>query len=586
MTDANETLRAVLYLRVSTKEQAEKGGEAEGYSIPAQRDACNRKAASLGAAICAEFTDPGESGTTMRRPGLQKLLEHIAANRVDFVIFHKIDRLARQTADYLAINVQAKAAGATLVSCTENIDETPEGELMGTMLSGMATFYSKNLGREVKKGIQQKVLMGGTPGYCRLGYLNTLQNIEGREVKCITPDPDRAPHIQWMFETFASGQCSITDIVRELDRRGLRTRQTATRIGKPLTRSQVHRILTNPYYIGKLPFKGVVYDGRHEALIDEQTFQRVQRVLVGRRTAGDRSWRHEHHLKGTLFCDRCGSRLGYGISRGKTGRYYAYFFCLGRHTRRKECDLPHIPADRAEDFVLDHWQKRKLAPEVVARTRDSVRADAAALTSTNRRLVATQTNRIDRLEERRQRLIDAHLDGAIRLEDLKHRQATIDADIAEARKTLSITQVNTALFHERLELALYLLENCHRLYSENDGKTRRDINQALYAEIRLDSHGVASAILNSPFVELLDYTIGLQASGPDGPDQPGDYPDSPSRPLTGTKTSRTPRPTTVRAMAITKKNPEISRSRGSNFVLMAEKEGFEPSRQVITHLTP
>ncbi len=53
-----------------------------------------------------------------------------------------------------------KAAGATLVSSTENIDETPEGELMGTMLSGMATFYSKNLGREVKKGIQQKVLMG------------------------------------------------------------------------------------------------------------------------------------------------------------------------------------------------------------------------------------------------------------------------------------------------------------------------------------------------------------------------------------------------------------------------------------------
>jgi DNA invertase Pin-like site-specific DNA recombinase len=52
---------AVIYLRVSTKDQAERGGEAEGFSIPAQRDACYRKAEQLGATVAAEFVDAGES---------------------------------------------------------------------------------------------------------------------------------------------------------------------------------------------------------------------------------------------------------------------------------------------------------------------------------------------------------------------------------------------------------------------------------------------------------------------------------------------------------------------------------------------
>src|SRR5664279_3837773 len=107
---------AVSYLRVSTNEQADKDGDAEGYSIPAQRDANRRKAESLGATIVAEFVDRGESARSAARPELQKMLLYVQAEPITYAIVHKVDRLARNRADDVEINLALKKAGVTLVS--------------------------------------------------------------------------------------------------------------------------------------------------------------------------------------------------------------------------------------------------------------------------------------------------------------------------------------------------------------------------------------------------------------------------------------------------------------------------------------
>ena len=96
--------RAVLYLRVSTTRQARSGGETEGYSIPAQRAACPRKAADLSAEVVDEYVDAGASARSADRPALQALLDRLIEQRdIDYVIVHKIDRLARDRADDVAI---------------------------------------------------------------------------------------------------------------------------------------------------------------------------------------------------------------------------------------------------------------------------------------------------------------------------------------------------------------------------------------------------------------------------------------------------------------------------------------------------
>ena len=182
---------AVAYIRVSSKEQAEKGGEAEGFSIPAQREACKRKAASLQAALIEQFVERGESAKTADRPELQRMLQFIAEHPVRYVIVHKVDRLARNRADDVAINLAIRQAGAELVSVSENIDQTPSGLLLHGIMASISEFYSRNLATEVIKGSVQKAKNGGTPGKAQIGYLNVRQVINGREGRTVEIDRER-----------------------------------------------------------------------------------------------------------------------------------------------------------------------------------------------------------------------------------------------------------------------------------------------------------------------------------------------------------------------------------------------------------
>lgn len=156
---------AVSYLRVSTRGQAERGGgHDEGFSIPAQREANKKKAMSMGAIVGKEFVDRGASAKSADRPQLQAMLEYVKENadRVDYVIVHKVDRLARNRDDDSDIMRTLRECGVQLVSASESIDDTPAGMLLHGIMSSIAEFYSQNLATEVKKGLGEKVKSGGT----------------------------------------------------------------------------------------------------------------------------------------------------------------------------------------------------------------------------------------------------------------------------------------------------------------------------------------------------------------------------------------------------------------------------------------
>src|SRR5207248_1990679 len=136
---------------------------------------------------------------TANRRGLRALLARLAEGGVDYVIVHKVERLARNRADDVAIAMQIKSAGAQLVSVTENIDETPTGALLHGIMSSIAEFYSRNLAAEIMKGTTQKAKKGGTPFQAPIGYLNTREWVDGREIRTVAVDRERAPLVQFAF---------------------------------------------------------------------------------------------------------------------------------------------------------------------------------------------------------------------------------------------------------------------------------------------------------------------------------------------------------------------------------------------------
>ncbi|MEO7147222.1 MAG: recombinase family protein, partial [Terrimesophilobacter sp.] len=294
---------AVIYQRVSTKEQAAKGGRDEGYSIPAQREANARKAATIGARIVAEFVDAGESARSADRPDLQRMLAYVSTHQVSYCIVHKVDRLARSRVDDVEIHRRLIENGVTLVSATENIDETPSGMLLHGIMSSIAEFYSKNLATEVTKGLNQKFLTGGTPMRAPIGYLNVRKRDEqGREFRTVEIDSERAPLIKWVFEQYSTGEHTVVDLLAEVTARGLRTVPTPKRPSTSVGRSGFFKLLRNPYYAGIVRYKGAEHPGEHEPLIDTDTWQQVQALLDSRKIASERRRTHDHYLKGSLFC--------------------------------------------------------------------------------------------------------------------------------------------------------------------------------------------------------------------------------------------------------------------------------------------
>jgi DNA invertase Pin-like site-specific DNA recombinase len=201
---------------------------------------------------------------------------------------HKLNRLAPDRADDVATLLDIRKASATLVSVSEQIDETPAGTLMHGIVASFAEFYSKNLSTEAKKGLEERVRLGATPGVAPIGYLNTTRRIDGTEVKSVIVDEHRAPHIQWAFAQYATGDSSISSLSDTLEERGL-TRETLKYRGQPLSHShshshsQAHRMLSQPYYNGQIRLKGMLFDGKHDALVDDVTWQQVQDILARRR---------------------------------------------------------------------------------------------------------------------------------------------------------------------------------------------------------------------------------------------------------------------------------------------------------------
>jgi site-specific DNA recombinase len=342
---------------VSTKEQAQRGGQAEGFSIPAQREACERKLQSLNAVKVAEFVD-AESGTTASRREFQKLLRFVQEENVQYVIAHKLDRLIRNRFDDFQVTLTLQKAGVKLVSCSEAIDETAAGQLNQGLLAVINEWYSRNLGQEMKAKQVMKVRNGGTIGRAPIGYLNVHRRINGQHVATVELDPDRAPLVRWAFEAYATGEWSLTALTEALAAKGLTTVPTQHYTEKPLPRANVHRMLRNRYYIGKFTWGKIEYDGSHPQLIPNELFERVQEVLTANNLAGEKQRVHRHYLKGSVWCGSCGSRLVITKTTNRHGTSYEYFFCVGRNKKRTPCLQKAIPIELVERHVEEKWRRR------------------------------------------------------------------------------------------------------------------------------------------------------------------------------------------------------------------------------------
>lgn len=477
--------QAVLYLRVSTSEQAEKGADPEGYSIPAQREACLRKAQQMEVAVVGEYVDAGESARSADRPQLKAMLTRIEERHdVDYVIVHKVDRLARNRYDDVTINLELRQGGATLVSVSESIDDSPSGQLLHAIMAANAEFFSRNLATETLKGLSQKFKTGGTIGLAPIGYVNTSSRVGGHEARTIALDPERAPLVQWAFEAYATGRYSLEALLHELTERGLTTRATAKRPSQPLKRSSLGRLLQNRYYIGRVQYKGAETAGTHPPLISEELFARVAEVLKAHANSGERQRLHPHYLRGTVYCHRCGSRLCLTYAK----KVYPYFFCLGRQ-RRNGCTLPYTPAGEVEESVANRYRQEQLTKDELAQ----LRAKLSRYLNRRREIIMRDAERcrrrMPRLDAERTKLLQAHLADAVPLDVLAREQARLTAEIGHCHGLIRAAETKAEDDERVIAQAIDLMADWEETYRRADPDIRRRLNQVFFTQLLVDTDG-------------------------------------------------------------------------------------------------
>jgi site-specific DNA recombinase len=501
--NTDEGAPAVVYVRVSPgKGQAAKVDEPDGYSLPAQLGACKRKAASLKAVVVEEFIERSESAKTADRPELQRLLQFVKEHTVKYVIVHKVDRLARNRVDDALINLALKQAGAELVSVSENIDQTPSGLLLHGIMSSIAEFYSRNLATEVIKGSIQKAKNGGTPGKAPVGYLNVRQIVNGLEGRTVEVDPERAPLVRWAFQAYATGDWTIRRLLIELTERGLTTVPGPKTPCRPLTVSHLHRMLRHPYYLGVVRYQGVLYEGKHEALVDHDTWQRVQELLTAKHLTGERHREHPHYLKGSIFCGQCGSRLIVCNAKGRGG-IYPYFICIGRQRQQASCKQRALRIEKVEAAVTAYYATVQLKEKELIDVRAFLEEELSALRLDAERERRVQERRLVGLTAERKKLLDAHYADAVPLDLLKSEQERLTREIDSAENRLAEVEGDFKKAETNLKRAITRAGDCKTAYQEAPGPLRRQFNLAFFRRLLIDDDYTITGELAEPFDTLL-----------------------------------------------------------------------------------
>lgn len=506
LTNAMTPKFAVSYLRVSTRGQAERGGGAdEGFSIPAQREANKKKALSMGAIVGKEFVDRGASARSADRPELQKMLEYIKENkeRIDYVIVHKVDRLARNRGDDVDITRALQEANVQLVSASESIDESPAGMLVHGIMSSIAEWYSQNLAAEVKKGMNEKVKNGGSVCKAPIGYINVRKvDDKGREERTVEIDNERAPFVRQAFQEYASGKWTVRSLAEHLAALGFASRATPLVPSSPIARGTLNKLLTNPYYKGIVTYKGVEYKGNHTPLVDEEMWLKVQDMLRSHMN-GERTREHPHFLKGSLFCKNCGSRMIVTYAKSRSGVRYPYFVCSGRHSKRTDCECRAVLIEDVERGVEQWYEKYSLKPEIREMLEKAVSEILAESQAQFEAEQASLKREKEKLERKRKKLLEAHYNDAIPMDLLRSEQAQINKDLGVIESQLKAHDMQYDMIVANLKKAFDLVEDCGRTYRFADEHIKKIFNQAMLEKIWVVPDNDVTAEFTEPFRSIM-----------------------------------------------------------------------------------
>ncbi len=473
--------KAVIYARVSSGRQ-----EREGFSIPAQIEFLTEYAKQNNFSIEEQFVE-AETAKKAGRKEFNKMLKYIEANGIDAILAEKTDRIYRNLKDYLTLD-EFKHLEVHLVKENMVISEHASSHVkfMHGIKVLMAKNYIDNLSEEVRKGKNRKAKEGYYPQQAPVGYMN-VGGSEGKRI--IVPDPEKAKFIKRLFELYSTGVYSIIECRKKLYAEGFNHK------GKPYSKPKLLYILHDIFYIGKFTYNGVVYDGKHEPIIDVELFNSVQKLFNQSKA---RSHDTEFLYTGLIHCGHCGCQMTAELKKGK----YVYYHCTGK--RGGDCKRDWIREEQLDEVFTDLIRKIPNPDNgLFDLIRKGIKEARRLKGEYEESSVEDIQKQINRLQARIDNLYTDKLDGKISQEFWKEKHNKWYEEKEELIQKLSSINKADRTFDEVTNILENFCKHAPQAYLEACPKTKRQILKIIGSNFTYKDKKV-SVVLTSVFDLLIN----------------------------------------------------------------------------------
>lgn len=408
-----QTKRVFIYVRVSTLAQAE-----EGYSIPQQIERLEKYCEAMGWQVIKVYVEDGHSGGTMDRPALQQMLKEIPKEHPDLILVDKLDRLSRSQFDTLyMIQKVFDPQNVAFVSRAEAFDTSTA---FGKAMVGILAVFA-----ELERSRIKERMIDGKEGRAKEGKYKGGGNVPigfryDKETEKLVVNEYEAEQVREVFDLFLRRTPihAIADIMNE---KGYRTKYGEWK-GQTL-----RKLIPNPIYIGKIQHKDSVYEGLHDAILDEATFERAQEIMAEREITNEKykpGKRYKSSLGGLIWCECCTAKYIWRTNgKDKWGKSRGYYVCYSRAkcdkkmVKNPNCKNKTYRDKDLEKIIYEEISKLKSEPTYIQELMESVD------TSGKQKMIK---KRIEQIESQVSKLMDLYSMDGIDLSVVKAKMGPLN----------------------------------------------------------------------------------------------------------------------------------------------------------------
>lgn len=432
--------KVAIYCRVSTIEQAE-----EGYSIDEQERLLMEYCIKNNYEVYKCYSDRGISGKSIeKRPAMKELLRDAEARKFDMVIAWKINRIARKMLDLLKIVDLLDHNGIAFKSYSESFEtETPMGKFSLQMMGAVGELERGTIAQNVKFGMLARAREGRWNGNVVFGYdlvqREDSTNKKRKDTELVINEKE-AEVVRLIFDMYSKGN-GYKAIANYINKFGYRTKR-----GNTFSLTAIKDILSNPVYIGKIRYNvrqnwsekrrndinpnPILVDGIHEAIINQDTWDKVHKILENSKGKTSRIYDGEFPLTGILKCPVCGAGMVImrtTRTRKDGSKRRLEYYCCGKWKNKGTvaCNSNSIRVDKANEYVFGKLSELLSNDKLVEDIVRNINSTRKSMVDPSKDELNKIIKELDKIEAKKNKLFEAYEEEIISKVDFKERMSEL-----------------------------------------------------------------------------------------------------------------------------------------------------------------